>query len=50
MIAVRGRGSVAIVCSEGTGPKSNMSDDSDGFQKQRQKYLLPKLLGGFRIS
>lgn len=39
MIAVRGRGSVVVVCSERAGPKSNMSDDPDGFQKQRQKFI-----------
>lgn len=27
--------------SGGAGPKSNMSDEPDGFQNQRQKYLLP---------
>lgn len=41
MIAVRGRGSVAIICSEGAGPKSNMSDDSDGFQNKDRSIYCP---------
>lgn len=44
----KGRGNAAIICFKGTKPKSNMSDGSDGLQKQILKYLLLELLGRFK--
>jgi hypothetical protein len=50
MIVAKGKGNAAIICSEGTKPKSNMSEESEELQKQIERYLLPELLGRFRTS
>lgn len=39
-IPVRGRGSVATVCSGGAGPKPNMSDDSGGWHPKTKTEIF----------